>query len=446
MYKDTTKELFDFIDKSPCVAHAVNNAALLLEETGFERLHESKEWKLKPGGKYFFTRGLKSIAAFTYPKADFLSYMVVAPHGDSPCFRIKESPEMSVMGEYTNLNTEIYGGTPLHLWLDRPLSIAGTIMTRQENAVKAKLVDFKNKSFVIPSLAIHHHHDVNNGFKWNPQTQVLPLFCAGNKDIKEWIADETGIDKEDILNHELYLYSAEKPFFHGANDEFAAAPRLDDLQCVFSALKAFVSTYNNKNVNIFMVFDNEEIGSMTRRGADSDLLSSLIARIALAAGKNADSNSAAIAGGFMLSADNGHALHPLYPEKTDPTNRCILGKGPLVKINPRYATDVISAAVFEEICAKAKVPVQRYFNRSDVSGGSTLGNISTSHVSLQTADIGAPQLSMHSPVETTGTTDTLNLIKVMQEFYASEICWQDDETFEVKRADEAKNWENIASF
>ena len=445
MEKEITQKLFSFIEGAPSPAHTIDMAVKTLKANGFEEILETEKWKLKPGGKYFFVRGLRSLAAFCYPDKDFYAYTVIAPHGDSPCFRIKESPEKKVEAHYTTLNTEVYGGMPLHLWLDRPLSIAGIVAVKQNGSVQTRLLRCENHRFVIPSLAIHQHREVNDGFKWNPQTHLLPLFGDGTADFKALLAEELGVEKSDILSHEMYLYNAEKPMLYGAHNEFAACPKLDDLQCVFSALEAFTSVQNKENVTVFTIFDNEEIGSMTRRGADSDLLSSFLRRIGFAAGKNEEELAAATAASFLLSADNGHAMHPLYPEKCDPTNRCYLNGGPLLKINARYSTDIASGAVFQTLCEKAGVPVQHYFNRSDVPGGSTLGNISTAHVSMHTADIGAPQLSMHSPYETTGVKDTAYLIQVMKAFYASVILWNGTKGFTVKQTGKEEKWQDISS-
>ncbi|WP_099205076.1 M18 family aminopeptidase [Scatolibacter rhodanostii] len=445
MEKETTAALFRFIKNSPSAAHTIDSATSILEEQGFEEIFETEKWSLKPGGKYYFVRGMRSLTAFCYPSADFEAYSVIAPHGDSPCFRVKESPEMRVENHYTTLNTEVYGGLPLHLWLDRPLGIAGMVMVKDGKSIRTRLLDLRKHRFVIPSLAIHQNRAVNDGFKLNPQTQILPLFGGGKADFKALLAKELGVEKGNILAHEMYLYNAEEPMLYGAEEEFAASPKLDDLQCVFAGLQAFVTTTNPKNVTVFTIFDNEEIGSMTRRGADSDILSSLLSRIAFAAGKTREEQAAAIAASFMLSADNGHAAHPLYPEKSDPTNRCYLNGGVLIKTNARYATDLISAAVFREICENAEVSVQQFFNRSDVSGGSTLGNISATHVSMNCVDIGAPQLSMHSPYETTGTSDTLSLIKAMREFYGSTVFWQGSKGFTVQKAPPAERWTDISS-
>lgn len=450
MEREITAGLFRFIENAPSPAHTVHAAAEILRAGGFKELAETEIWHLEPGGRYFLTRGLRSLAAFRYPGPDFSAYSVIAPHGDSPCFRVKESPEMRVEGKYTVLNTEVYGGLPLHLWLDRPLSMAGSVMVEKDGAVQSRLINFKDKRFVIPSLAIHQHREVNEGAKWNPQTQILPLFGGGQADFKELLAAEIGVAGEQILSHEMYLYNAEKPMVYGAQEEFIAAPKLDDLQSVFAALTAFQEAENPENVTVFMIYDNEEIGSMTRRGADSDLFSTLLSRIAFAAGQSPEEQAAVTARSFLISADNGHAVHPLYPEKTDPTNRCYLNGGPLLKVNARYATDVVSEAVFRAVCRQAKVPVQTFFNRSDVTGGSTLGNISTAHVSLHTVDIGAPQLSMHSPYETSGVKDTAYLTAAMRAFYTTVIKWQGTEGFTLKKPEKStgrqeKQWLDISS-
>lgn len=445
MQKNRAEALFDFIESSPTASHAVASCARRLRENGFQELRETQVWDLRPGGAYYVKRGMTAIAAFRLPEKDFRSFLVIAPHGDSPCFKVKENAEISVEGRYTKLNAEVYGGTHLNLWFDRPLSVAGRLMLRTREGVRGVLVDVPRDLALIPSLAIHMNHEVNNGIKRNPQVDMLALFGSGEADFLSLVAEAAGVQKADILSHDLYLYHRRRGMVFGEKQEFLVAPRLDDLECVFSALEAFLSGANSEHVPVLCVFDNEEIGSLTRQGADSTLLSDIMQRIAGCCGKTQEGFAAAVAGSFILSADNGHAVHPNYPEKTDPTNRCYLGGGVLVKNSPRYATDAISSAVFKRLCELAKVPVQVYYNRADIAGGSTLGNILDSHVSAHTVDIGLSQLAMHSPYETGSVEDLEYMIRAMRAFYGASIVFEADGSFSVKTQAGAEGVEDISS-
>lgn len=427
MYKDICREFFSFVKASPTAFHTVSSAAAMLEAAGYQELFEGDFWSLDPGGKYYSVRGGSSIIAFTYPKDDFYSFSIVAPHGDSPTFKVKENPEIKSDG-YTRLNTEVYGGMNISLWQDRPLSVAGRVLIRTAEGVKSRLINIDRDLFVIPALAIHMNRDVNSGKKLNTQTETLPLYgMSEGVDFKRFVADTLNIDSEDIISHDLYLYNRQEGTFYGENGEFIACPKLDDLQCAFSAVKAFIESENSENCKILAVFDNEEIGSMTKQGADSTFLSDIIDRICAAAGKTRDEQLAAVASGFALSADNAHAVHPGYPGTSDPTNKPLLGGGVVVKNATSYATDSVSSAVFRSICESAGVPVQSFYKRSDVTGGGTLGNIMGTHVSMNAVDIGLAQLSMHSPYETGGAKDTKYMIDAMRSFYNSVIVRKRDE-------------------
>lgn len=446
MFKEVCKELFDFVAGSPTAFHTVQSVSEMLRAAGYTRLLENEPWKLQAGGKYFCTRNGSSVIAFSYPKDDFKTFSIVAPHGDSPTFKIKESPEMRGEG-YTRLNTEVYGGMNIGLWLDRPLSVAGRVFVRDGNAVRQRLVHLKRDLFVIPSLAIHMNPEVNKGVKLNTQTETLPLFGGADADFLCLIAAEAGAEKENIISYDLYLYNRQKGILYGEKEEFIACPKLDDLQCAFSAVKAFTASDNGENCRILSIFDNEEIGSMTKQGADSTFLSDVIERICLSAGKTKEQQFAAVAAGFIVSADNGHAVHPGYPGLSDPTNKPALGKGVVVKNNTRYATDSASAAVFRKICEDAGVPYQSYYKRSDTPGGSTLGNIVGSHVSMNTVDIGLAQLAMHSPYETGGAQDTLYMMKAMTRFYQTCIVPEKD-GFRIAAPETMQNkdlWTDISS-
>lgn len=425
-------QLFDFIQCSPTASHTAATVRAMLVQAGFTQLLETEPWDLQPGGRYYTTRGMSSLIAFQVPKADFYGFSVIAPHGDSPCFKVKESPELRVDGQYTKLNTEVYGGMQLALWTDRPLSVAGRLAVRTENGVKGVLCDIRRDLLLIPGVAIHMNRGVNEGVKLDPQKDTLPLLGGSQADLKKMVAENAGVAPEDILSWDLYLYSRAQGTVFGAEKEFIAAPRLDDLECVFAAAKAFLAGENRENVTVLSLFDNEETGSLTRQGADSPFLSEVLERISLSCGKSREEHLRAIASGFMLSADNAHAVHPDSPEKSDPTNRCYLNGGVVVKHSPRYASDALTAGLFQRICQKAGVPVQVYYNNSKIPGGGTLGNLSGSHVALPTVDIGLAQLSMHSPYETAGAKDLDYMVWAMQAFYESVIIQTGREEYAIQ--------------
>lgn len=425
-------QLFDFIQCSPTASHTAATVRAMLVQAGFTQLLETEPWDLQPGGRYYTTRGMSSLIAFQVPKADFHGFSVIAPHGDSPCFKVKESPELRVDGQYTKLNTEVYGGMQLALWTDRPLSVAGRLAVRTENGVKGVLCDIRRDLLLIPGVAIHMNRGVNEGVKLDPQKDTLPLLGGSQAELKKLVAENAGVAPEDILSWDLYLYSRAQGTVFGAEKEFIAAPRLDDLECVFAAAKAFLAGENRENVTVLSLFDNEETGSLTRQGADSPFLSEVLERISLSCGKSREEHLRAIASGFMLSADNAHAVHPDSPEKSDPTNRCYLNGGVVVKHSPRYASDALTAGLFQRICQKAGVPVQVYYNNSKIPGGGTLGNLSGSHVALPTVDIGLAQLSMHSPYETAGAKDLDYMVWAMQAFYESVIIQTGREEYAIQ--------------
>ena len=425
-------QLFDFIQCSPTASHTAATVRAMLVQAGFTQLLESQPWDLQPGGRYYTTRGMSSLLAFQVPQADFHGFSVVAPHGDSPCFKVKESPELRVDGQYTKLNTEVYGGMQLALWTDRPLSVAGRLAVRTETGVKGVLCDIRRDLLLIPGVAIHMNRGVNEGVKLDPQKDTLPLLGGSQAELKKLVAENAGVAPEDIFSWDLYLYSRAQGTVFGAEKEFIAAPRLDDLECVFAAAKAFLAGENRENVTVLSLFDNEETGSLTRQGADSPFLSEVLERISLSCGKSREEHLRAIASGFMLSADNAHAVHPDSPEKSDPTNRCYLNGGVVVKHSPRYASDALTAGLFQRICQKAGVPVQVYYNNSKIPGGGTLGNLSGSHVALPTVDIGLAQLSMHSPYETAGAKDLDYMVWAMQAFYESVITQTGREEYAIQ--------------
>jgi len=425
-YQKCAKEMLEFIEKSPSCFHAVANVKEILNKNGFTELSERENWMVEPGGGYYVTRNDSSVISFRLPKESLEApgFHIVATHSDSPSFKVKESPESRVEEHYVRLNTEKYGGMILSTWLDRPLSVAGRVAVRCGNEIVTKLVNIDRDLLVIPNLAIHMNRGMNDGVAYNPQVDMLPLFadCSDEKKkngLMKRIAKEAGVKQEDILGHDLFLYTREKGRILGEGGEFVLSPRLDDLQCAFAAAKAFSESEPRQYINVCVVFDNEEVGSGTKQGADSTFLEDILWRIGESMRASGSEYLRMIAGSFLISADNAHAVHPNHPEKADPTNRPYLNGGIVIKYHgsQKYATDAVSAARMKELCRQAEVPFQSYANRSDIPGGSTLGNISTAHVSVSSVDIGLPQLAMHSAVETGGVRDTRYAVDVLKVFY-----------------------------
>ncbi|MCR5272665.1 MAG: M18 family aminopeptidase [Lachnospiraceae bacterium] len=423
--KETAKELLDFIKRSPSAFHAVANIKEMLNTAGFEELCEEQSWKIKAGGRYFTTRNDSSVIAFAIPEEEFTNFQIVAAHSDSPSFKVKENAEMFIDGNYVELNVEKYGGMICAPWFDRPLSLAGRAMVKTEKGIESRLVNFDRDFCMIPNVAIHMNRQINEGYKYSPQKDMIPLIGgeSAKGKFEQVVADELKVKKEDILSKDLFLYNRMEGSFWGVDEEFISAPKLDDLQCAFSGMKALLSAENPKSILVCAVFDNEEVGSLTKQGADSTLLYDVLRRITNALGKTEEEYMMAVAGSFMLSADNAHAVHPHHMDKADPTNRPHMNKGIVIKYNAnqKYTTDAVSAAVLKEILDRAEIPHQSYVNNSDIAGGSTLGNISNAHVSLNTVDIGLAQLAMHSPYETAGALDTDHMIRGIKAFYDTHI-------------------------
>ncbi|RGJ65581.1 M18 family aminopeptidase [Dorea formicigenerans] len=428
-YKDTVQKLFTFIEESPSQYHAVDTMRKHLEAAGYEQLLESGAWKLKSGGKYYVIRSGSSLIAFRIPAQDsqnYCGFQIVASHSDSPSFKIKTNPEMNVEEHYVKLNVEKYGGMLCAPWFDRPLSVAGRLIVKENNRLVTKLVNVDRDLVMIPNLAIHMNREANKGYDYNIQKDMLPLYGCGEAKGKfmKQIAETANVEEDTILASDLFLYNRMKGSIWGACEEFISSPKLDDLQCAFSSLEAFLQSeehmlsenvqaneqsedirknvqaneqsedirknvINGKSIPVHCVFDNEEVGSGTKQGAASTFLADTLIRINHAMGRDEAGYRQSIANSFMLSADNAHGVHPNHTDKACPTNRPYPGNGVVIKYsaNQKYTTDAISAAVFEEICNRANVPYQIYVNRSDILGGSTLGNISTTQVPVNTVDI-----------------------------------------------------------
>ncbi len=427
MYREISKELLTFLKKSPSPFHAVANLKEELSANGYTELLEGKAWKVEEGGKYFVTRnGSSIIAVHVGTELDNYSFHVVASHTDSPTFKIKENAEIRVKEKYTQLNTEGYGGMLCATWFDRPLSVAGRVLVKNGDRFETRLVNFDRDLLLIPNMAIHMNRQVNEGYAYNKQVDMLPLFGGADVkpgDFKAMVAKEVGVEVSDIYGSDLYLYNRMAPSIWGANEEFISAPQIDDLQCAFTSLKGFLKGYNPKSIQVFACFDNEEVGSATKQGAESTFLYDVLHRINTGLGKTEEEYFRAVAGSMLLSCDNGHAVHPAHPNKTDAANCVYMNEGIVIKSHAgqKYTSDAVSIAIFRGICEKAGVPVQFFANRSDEAGGSTLGNISSTKVSMNAVDIGFAQLAMHSSYETAGIRDTRYMIQAMEEFYNSHM-------------------------
>lgn len=418
--KKDIRELLEFIKKSPSCFHVIENIRSRLLEAGFCELKEKDTWRLEGGKDYFVTRNGSSVIAFRIPGGEFQGFHITASHSDSPTFRIKESPELYVEEKYVKLNVEKYGGMILDTWFDRPLSVAGRIIIEETGKIKERLIYIDRDLLVIPNLAIH----MTRGQKGelNPQKDLLPLMgCTDEKQaFLNLIAREAGVAKEDILSYDLFLCNRMEGTVIGCNQELIASPKLDDLECVFASMKAFLLETSKDYVTMCSVFDNEEVGSMTKQGAGSTFGTDVLKRIICGLGKSEEDYYRAIAGSFLMSADNAHGVHPNDTQKTDPSNRPYLNQGLVLKYNAaqKYTTDAKSAALVKYLCRREKIPYQIFFNRSDMPGGSTLGNIFMGQVSMQAADIGLPQLAMHSAYETAGAGDLDGMIRFLRAFYA----------------------------
>jgi len=424
MEKNYSKDLLEFIRSHPSVFHAVEGQRELLLAAGYEQLLESRAWKLRKGGKYFLTRNGSAILAFRIPAGEFTGFMIMASHGDSPALKIKAGPEIAVDGGYKKLNVELYGGALLAPWFDRPLSVAGRMFVRTKDGVESRLVHVDRDLLLIPSLAIHMDRTVNSGREYKVQRDLLPLYgMADDEDLTALAAEDSGIDPAGVAGHDLYVYNRQAPSIWGARGEFMSSPRLDDLQCAWSSLTGFLESGDSECIPVHVVFDNEEVGSMTRQGAASGFLKDTLRRIAECLGLSEGEYLAKLPQSFMLSGDNAHAMHPNYPDKCDPVNRPKLGGGVVLKYsgNQKYATDAASAAIAGVLAESAGVKMQVFTNHSDIPGGAMLGNISSQQVSVKTADIGIAQLAMHSPYETCGTGDTEELVKLARKLFSSSI-------------------------
>jgi len=429
-------QFLSFIQQSPSAFHSVDALCRQLEENGCIRLNEYGDWQLEPGKRYFVTRNLSSVIAFDVPESGLGHFQIVSSHSDSPCFKLKPSCEDAAAGHFIRLNVERYGGMIMSSWFDRPLSIAGRVIVKTEKGFETKLADLGRDAVLIPNMPIHFNREVNDGYKYNPQVDLLPLYAEGTETgrLMKDVAQSCGTEAENIVSADLFLYSRTPGSVWGAEDAFFSCPRIDDLECAWTSMQAFLNTRAKEHINVCAVFDNEEVGSTTKQGADSSFMDDVLTRICLALGAADSQKRALIARSFMVSADNAHGVHPNHPEKYDAQNRTYMNGGIVIKhnANQKYTTDAVSSAIFSAVCEKAGVPVQHFVNRSDVLGGGTLGNIANSHVSMNTVDIGLAQLAMHSAYETAGVKDVTHMVGGLSSFYGTDIRILEDGAFELK--------------
>lgn len=435
MYTGDAQGFLQFVQASPTAFHAVDTVSKLLREKGFVALNEAAAWSLTPGGKYYVTRNRSSVLAFVLPAEGVHPFRIVASHSDSPAFKLKPQAESPVGDKYLRLNVEMYGGMILPSWLDRPLSIAGRILVRQGERIQTRLVDLGRDAVVIPNQPIHFCRNINDGYQYNPQLDMLPLYGDGHGKgaLLAEVAQAGGVAPEDIVGSDLYLYVRTPGCVWGANNCFFSSSRIDDLECAFTSLMAFADAPAEQQVNVYAMFDNEEVGSSTKQGAASTFLRDTLTRIAGALGIDDALLRALITRSMMVSADNAHALHPNHQEKFDGENRVYMNEGVVIKYNAnqRYTTDGVSEALFGLVCQRAGVPVQRFANRSDVAGGSTLGHIANTQVSMNTVDIGLAQLAMHSAYETAGVQDVEYMIRALHAFYTMPMDMVEDGEYSI---------------
>lgn len=413
--------IFDFIDSNPTAFHVVDTVSKALEEADYSKMEESESWRLSKCRRCYVTRNSSSIIAFCIPEKEIKGFHIFSAHTDSPAFRIKENPEVAFEKSYVRLNVEKYGGMILSSWLDRPLSVAGRVVVKENDELVEKLVNIDKDLCVIPNVAIHMNGDLNKGYTYSVQSDMLPLFAdgEGKEKFEEMVAEAAKVKKEDILGKDLFMYTRQKGTYAGYGDALIVSPRLDDQACCFAGLSGLLDSEAGEYIRVLALFDNEEVGSGTKQGADSTFLEDVLYRIAESLSFSRTDYLKLLSNSFMVSADNAHAVHPAMPSKADITNRPVLNGGIVIKYNgnQRYATDGVSAAFFKDLCDKCGAKTQTYANNSDIAGGSTLGNISTAHVSVKTVDIGLPQLSMHSAVETMGSSDVEDMIKMATAFF-----------------------------
>ena len=400
-----------------------------LDEAGFAYLPESKPWEVRRGGHYYTVRNNSSIIAFKVgAKLDAYRFQLTASHSDSPTYKVKAAPELSGPSGYMRLNVEAYGGVMDHTWFDRPLSVAGRVLVRSGGRVESRLIAPDADLLIIPRVPIHLDREANSRFSPNRAVDLCPVMSAGELgpgSFDRLVAQEAGVAPEQVLARDLFLVNRQQPSVWGWGNEFISAPRLDDLGCAYISLAAFLTAGNDDAVSVFCCFDNEEVGSNTKQGAMSTFLRDCLERVNAGLGLTSEQLRCALAKSMLVSCDNAHAVHPNHPELADTNEAPVPNGGVVVKHSPRYATDAVSAAAFQEICRRAQVPTQHYANRPDQAGGATLGNIANTKLPVNTVDIGMAQLAMHSCFETMGSRDVAHFVRAVTACYEAALTFTD---------------------
>ena len=418
MQKFEIEGLFDFLNKGVSAFHSTAAAVEILEANGYENRPETAAWELVPGGKYYTTRNGSAVLAWRMPKGTLTGWHVTASHSDSPTWKIKEL-DGGKDAVFARAETEGYGGMIMPSWIDRPLSVAGRILVHPDRALAC-----------IPNVCIHFDHEVNKGKNYNPQVDLQPIFGAAGTTLREVLAEEAGVKGEDILDSDLVLCTREQAERVGLKGEYFMSGRIDDLECAYTTLWGFLQGEGKEDGrgDMWVMFDNEEVGSSSRQGAQGTLMANVLARVEEKLGVTREQSIRACTNSLLLSADNGHATHPNHPEKSDPAHPVTLGGGVLLKYNARqtYTTSGFTGSAFSAICRKAGVPVQAASNRADVPGGSTLGNLLGHQILIPMVDIGLAQLAMHSSMETASCIDAEYMAKAVAEFYNTPISQPKD--------------------
>ena len=429
MYDD----LVEFLQESVTPFHAAATAESWLRAAGYTRLEEADYWNLEPGKGYYVTRNGSSVVAWRVPEHAIGGWRIVASHSDSPSWKVKNDRVEN--DGCRRLSVEGYGGMIMPTWLDRPLTVGGRVIVKTEDGIESRLVCIDRDLLVIPSLAIHFQRDVNKGHTYNPQIDMQPLWGpADSRTLTDLVAEELGVDPADILDTDLQLVTRQTPTQIGPDGEFFMAPRIDDLECAATTLLGFLDAAAETDsacAPVWAMLDNEEVGSSSRMGAESSYLRDVLDRIIEAVPHSGQAMPRALANSFMLSADNAHATHPNFPQKSDPCAPVRLGGGVVLKYNAsqKYTTNAVSGAVFRAVCQKAGVPVQVFTNRADEAGGSTLGNLQSHTLPIPMADIGLAQLAMHSAVETASVADAEAMTRAVAAFYRVHLRALGDGTY-----------------
>lgn len=431
-YQNFAEGLLQFLNDSPTAFHAVKNAAALLRENGFEELKETENWSLKNEGRYFVVKSGSAVIAFTVGKGDLAKegFRIIGAHTDSPALKIKPGACSVTPDGYVKLNVEVYGGAILQTWFDRPLALAGRLVVKENGTLQEKLIQIDKPVFIIPNLCIHFSRDMKEKGSLNKQTEILPLLSMKEEGMEKddylpaLLQDEVGIKKSDLVDYELFLYEYQKGIFTGKKQEFISASRIDDLSMVYAGLDALTKAETGEGCQVFAAFDNEEVGSTTAQGANSGLMLHILNRICKNLGMTDEGYFQAVAGSTSISADLAHAVHPNYSDKHDAESRPVLGGGPVIKYSAsqRYATTAMSAAYFAQVCERAGVPCQKFVNRNDIAGGSTIGPALSGLTTIPTVDMGAPILAMHSIREFGAVADMEYTRQVFLAYYEGGRC------------------------